>query len=176
MCRCFWSFKGISKKNVSNCSVFEPCNVKDAKKAILNNSFTSQKRRQFIEKYSRKKISELIVNDILKSIMNFNRKNIAIIGLGYVGLPLALAFSKYFDVIGFDKNVQRVKELKKGIDVTGEIESKNLTQLKKIKITNNNKEIKKCNIFIVTVPTPINKAKDPDLSYLQMLVPLSQKF
>tara|TARA_B000000441_G_C21669300_1_gene306317 strand:+ start:765 stop:917 length:153 start_codon:yes stop_codon:yes gene_type:complete len=50
--------------------------------------------------------------------MNFNRKNIAIIGLGYVGLPLALAFSKYFDVIGFDKNVQRVKELKKGIDVT----------------------------------------------------------
>ena len=98
--------------------------------------------------------------------MNFNRKNIAIIGLGYVGLPLALAFSKYFDVIGFDKNVQRVKELKKGIDVTGEIESKNLTQLKKIKITNNNKEIKKCNIFIVTVPTPINKAKDPDLSYL----------
>ena len=113
-----------------------------------------------------KKISELIVNDILKSIMNFNRKNIAIIGLGYVGLPLALAFSKYFDVIGFDKNVQRVKELKKGIDVTGEIESKNLTQLKKIKITNNNKEIKKCNIFIVTVPTPINKAKDPDLSYL----------
>jgi len=98
--------------------------------------------------------------------MNFNRKNIAIIGLGYVGLPLALAFSKYFDVIGFDKNVQRVKELKKGIDVTGEIESKNLTQLKKIKITNNNKEIKKCNIFIVTVPTPINKAKDPDLSFL----------
>ena len=65
--------------------------------------------------------------------MNFNRKNIAIIGLGYVGLPLALAFSKYFDVIGFDKNVQRVKELKKGIDVTGEIESKNLTQLKKNK-------------------------------------------
>ena len=44
--------------------------------------------------------------------MNFNRKNIAIIGLGYVGLPLALAFSKYFDVIGFDKNVQRVKVLR----------------------------------------------------------------
>ncbi len=98
--------------------------------------------------------------------MNFNHKNIAVIGLGYVGLPLALAFSKYFNVVGFEKNIKRVKELKKGVDVTGEIGSKNLTKLKKIKITNNHKEIKKCNIFIVTVPTPINKAKDPDLSYL----------
>ena len=98
--------------------------------------------------------------------MNFNHKNIAIIGLGYVGLPLAVAFSKYFNVVGFDKNIQRVKELKKGIDVTKEIEKKDLTKLKKIKITHNQKDIKKCNIYIVTVPTPINEAKDPDLSYL----------
>jgi len=63
--------KEFLKKNVSNCSVFEPCNVKDAKKAILNISFKSQKRRQFIEKYSRKKISELIVNDILKKHNEF---------------------------------------------------------------------------------------------------------
>ncbi len=98
--------------------------------------------------------------------MNLNHKNIAIIGLGYVGLPLAVAFSKYFNVVGFDKNIQRVKELKKGIDVTKEIEKKDITKLKKIKITHNQKDIKKCNIYIVTVPTPINEAKDPDLSYL----------
>ena len=98
--------------------------------------------------------------------MNLNHKNIAIIGLGYVGLPLALAFSKHFNVVGFDKNIQRVKELKKGIDVTREIEKKDITKLKKIKITHNQKDIKKCNIYIITVPTPINEAKDPDLSYL----------
>ena len=63
--------KEFLENNVSNCSVFEPCNVKDAKKVILNTSLTSQKRSQFNEKYSRKKISELIVNDILKRYNEF---------------------------------------------------------------------------------------------------------
>ncbi len=93
-------------------------------------------------------------------------KNIAIIGLGYVGLPLALAFSKHYNVIAYDNDKKRVKELKEGYDHTHELSKKDLIKLKKLKLTENSNILKRCSIFIITVPTPIDKSKKPDLKYL----------
>jgi UDP-N-acetyl-D-galactosamine dehydrogenase len=99
---------------------------------------------------------------------------ICVVGLGYVGLPLAVEFAKRKDsanksryrVIGYDINIQRVNELKKGIDYTQEIDSKELSILKNFHITNDIEQLFECDVFIVTVPTPINEAKEPDLSAL----------
>jgi UDP-N-acetyl-D-galactosamine dehydrogenase len=92
---------------------------------------------------------------------------IAVIGLGYVGLPLAVEFSKFFKVLGFDLKIKRINDLKKNIDETKEISRKTLANIKnKIIFTNNINLIKNCNIFIITVPTPINFNKKPDLSAL----------
>lgn len=90
---------------------------------------------------------------------------IAIIGLGYVGLPLAHAFSKKYDVVGFDISESRVEDLKKGVDKTLELDSSQLMEAIEngIIFTTKKEEIKKCTIFIVTVPTPIDKNKNPDL-------------
>ena len=91
-----------------------------------------------------------------------NNLNISIFGLGYVGLPLAIKLSNFFNVIGFEKNKQRIKELKNFLDKNNEISSK---QLKKSKLlySTNIKDLKKSNIFIVTVPTPVTKSNKPDL-------------
>ena len=92
--------------------------------------------------------------------------NISIIGLGYIGLPLAIEFSKYFNVIGFDIDKKRVKELNEGIDITKEIViKKNFS--KNIYFTNNLKELQNSNVFIITVPTPVMRNNKPDLSYLK---------
>ena len=92
---------------------------------------------------------------------------IAVIGLGYVGLPLAVELSNIFKVVGFDIKIKRINDLKKNIDETKEISAKNLKNTKnKIIFTNNISLIKNCNIFIITVPTPINHNKKPDLSFL----------
>ncbi|MBD1146485.1 nucleotide sugar dehydrogenase [Pelagibacterales bacterium SAG-MED28] len=91
-----------------------------------------------------------------------NKYKISLIGLGYVGLPLALSLSKYFKVVGFDIDSERVRKLKKGIDITGE-SSKKLIKNSKIFISNEKKHIKESNIFIITVPTPVDKNKKPDL-------------
>ena len=93
---------------------------------------------------------------------------IAVIGLGYVGLPLAHAFSSKYTVIGFDIAKWRIDELLSGVDRTLEL---NETQVKEalsngMKFTHNLEDIAKCNIYIVTVPTPIDKYKEPDLSAL----------
>jgi len=90
---------------------------------------------------------------------------ICIVGLGYVGLPLALRFSlKKFDVIGFDINERRVEELSNDIDRNNDIELDHLRVFnQKSKFTSDQYEIKDCNIFIVTVPTPINEDKTPNL-------------
>ena len=93
-------------------------------------------------------------------------KKIAIIGLGYVGLPLAVEFGKIFQTIGFDINETRIKELKQGEDRTLEIEPEELAQATKLTYTLNVEDIKGCNIYIVTVPTPIDKHKRPDLTPL----------
>ena len=89
---------------------------------------------------------------------------IAIIGLGYVGLPLAVEFGKKYETIGIDINEARVEELKKGYDRTLEVDEEELKSAKKLTFTTNFTDIKECNIYIVTVPTPINDANRPDLT------------
>jgi UDP-N-acetyl-D-galactosamine dehydrogenase len=96
--------------------------------------------------------------------MSSDKKNICIIGLGYVGLPLAVAFAKKFRVVGFDIAETRIKDLKAGIDKTLEVENTLLDSVKSnIIYTSNIKDVKNCNIYIITVPTPIDKANHPDL-------------
>jgi len=91
---------------------------------------------------------------------------IAIVGLGYVGLPLAIEFSKKYSVIGFDKSDSRINELINGYDRTLEISNKTLNSAKNLSFTPNKEKIKKCNVYIVTVPTPVDKFNNPDFSAL----------
>jgi UDP-N-acetyl-D-glucosamine/UDP-N-acetyl-D-galactosamine dehydrogenase len=92
---------------------------------------------------------------------------ICVVGLGYVGLPLAVAFAEKFNVIGFDINSSRLKELEGGYDRTFEVEDDLLTSVKNnITYTSDIQDTKDCNIYIVTVPTPIDKANRPDLTPL----------
>jgi len=96
-------------------------------------------------------------------------KTISIVGLGYVGLPLAVAFAKKYKVIGFDINNERIKELKNNYDRTLEVEKEKLEEVKEnIKYTSNLEDLKEASIHIVTVPTPIDKHKNPDLTPLIM--------
>jgi UDP-N-acetyl-D-galactosamine dehydrogenase len=100
--------------------------------------------------------------------MNLSKKTkICIIGLGYVGLPLAISFQKYFEVIGYDINQERIDNLKKNIDTTDEVNKNELSKAKSIKFTANKNDISFVDIFIVTVPTPIFKNKNPDLRLLK---------
>lgn len=93
-------------------------------------------------------------------------KKIVIIGLGYVGLPLAIEFGNHFDVIGFDINTKRIEDLKKGIDITLEASANQIKSSKGLIFTSNIDELKNANVFIVTVPTPIDEFKAPDLKPL----------
>lgn len=99
--------------------------------------------------------------------------NICIVGLGYVGLPLAAAFAEKYSVMGFDINEKRISELKEGFDQTLELDNTYLKSILKSKIegigllpTNNIQDIKKCDFFIITVPTPIDDFNNPDLTPL----------
>jgi len=92
---------------------------------------------------------------------------IAIVGLGYVGLPLAVEFGKKFETIGFDINNGRIQALKHGEDSTLEVEPEELQQANQLTYTTNPEDIKSCNIYIVTVPTPIDEHKRPDLAPLE---------
>ncbi|MCZ2490054.1 nucleotide sugar dehydrogenase [Aquirufa antheringensis] len=106
--------------------------------------------------------------------MNLKEKQIAIIGLGYVGLPLAIEFGKKYQVLGFDINKDRIEELNSGKDRTNEADldgmsyAMNLTKLKSIglKFSHNVEDLKSFNVFVVTVPTPIDQFKAPDLTPL----------
>ena len=91
---------------------------------------------------------------------------IAVIGLGYVGLPLALAFSKHYQVIGYDVDTERVDALKRGDDVTLETTKEDLNAATNLVLTNDLAEIATASIYIVTVPTPVHADKSPDLSFL----------
>ena len=104
--------------------------------------------------------------------MNLINKKIAVIGLGYVGLPLAVEFANKFSVIGFDIDKNRIKDLKNGNDKTNEVSQKKLVSVQDL--TNKNQKIglhlsnelddlKSRNLFIITVPTPINRSKAPNL-------------
>ncbi len=98
--------------------------------------------------------------------MNLSNTKIAIIGLGYVGLPLAVEFGKKQPVLGFDINATRIAELQSGQDHTLESSPEELKTATQLGFSSNADELKACGIFIVTVPTPIDKANRPDLTPL----------
>ncbi|MGD8811794.1 MAG: Vi polysaccharide biosynthesis UDP-N-acetylglucosamine C-6 dehydrogenase TviB [Thioalkalispiraceae bacterium] len=95
-------------------------------------------------------------------MLSLNNTRLAIIGLGYVGLPLAVEFGKKMPVVGFDINQTRVDELKKGVDNTLEVNSNELKEAQQLQYTTDTQELESCNVYIVTVPTPIDKSKNPD--------------
>src|SRR5210317_652302 len=99
---------------------------------------------------------------------DYENKKITIVGLGYVGLPLALAFSKKYPVVGYDINPSRIEDLKKGIDQTDETDPKELSAALAdgLQLTNEIEAIADATIYIITVPTPVNENKEPDLSFL----------
>jgi UDP-N-acetyl-D-galactosamine dehydrogenase len=106
---------------------------------------------------------------LLKGIsMNFTTHDtrIAILGLGYVGLPLAAEFGKHLPTLGFDINKARLEELKDGFDSTLEVSNEELAQASLLTYSAEIDALKSCNVFIVTVPTPINEHKQPDLTPL----------
>ena len=91
---------------------------------------------------------------------------IGIIGLGYVGLPLALAFGEHYLVVGYDIDLDRVSELQQGKDHTGQIKAEEL-QASSVVFVNDASKLKNCTVFVVTVPTPVHADKSPDLSALE---------
>ena len=93
-------------------------------------------------------------------------RSIAVVGLGYVGLPIAVAFGKIGSVIGFDVNEKKIEELRKGIDRTGEVSEKDLAS-SQVRYTSQPADLKNADFIIVAVPTPINEALQPDLTALQ---------
>ena len=99
--------------------------------------------------------------------MNLEKVKIAVIGQGYVGLPLAIEFGKKYPTIGFDVNEGRIDELKKGFDHTNEASPEQLSSAKQLTFSANINDISTCNIYIVTVPTPIDEFKIPDLNPLR---------
>lgn len=95
-------------------------------------------------------------------------KKIAVVGLGYVGLPLAAAFGAKRETVGFDINTKRISELKAGEDVTREVSREELAEAQGLSFTDSMEGIKDCRFFIVTVPTPIDEFNAPDLTPLKM--------
>jgi UDP-N-acetyl-D-galactosamine dehydrogenase len=98
--------------------------------------------------------------------MNLEKIKLSIIGLGYVGLPLAVEFGRKRSVVGFDINQRRIDELKAGEDVTLETTRAELSAAKHLSYTTNLNDLRNCNCFIITVPTPIDEHKRPDLTPL----------
>ncbi len=100
-------------------------------------------------------------------MLSVEQAKIGIIGLGYVGLPLAVEFGKLMPTVGFDINTPRINELRSGKDSTLEVDSDELAGAKQLSYTDQLDELGRCNVFIVTVPTPIDRYKRPDLSPLE---------
>jgi UDP-N-acetyl-D-galactosamine dehydrogenase len=96
-------------------------------------------------------------------VFNLRNCRIGVVGLGYVGLPLAVEFGKRFDTVGFDIKQGRIDELKRGRDSTLEVPSADLKSAQKLTFTTDLADLKRCRVFIVTVPTPIDDYKRPDL-------------
>tara|TARA_B110000971_G_C19893866_1_gene446690 strand:+ start:237 stop:557 length:321 start_codon:yes stop_codon:yes gene_type:complete len=89
--------------------------------------------------------------------MNLNKITIGVVGLGYVGLPIALEFGKKVNTFGLDLNIDRINSLMNFKDLNKEVDSRKIKDSKKLKFTSNISNLKTCNIFIVTVPTPLKK-------------------
>jgi UDP-N-acetyl-D-galactosamine dehydrogenase len=122
-----------------------------------------------LEKNSYSVSREEIKNNRLEesNVLNFSKtKSLAVIGLGYVGLPLAVEFGKYRSVIGFDINVDRINELRKNKDSTFEVSSENIILASHLIFSNDVSLLKNYEIFIISVPTPIDNANRPDLTPL----------
>ena len=103
----------------------------------------------------------------MRPLLSLDDLRIGVIGLGYVGLPLAVHLGRRFPVLGFDINDQRVTELERGHDRTRECTEEDFREAKKLRFTGSREELKDVNFFIVTVPTPIDAAKRPDLTPLE---------
>tara|TARA_B100001121_G_scaffold281806_1_gene274731 strand:- start:121 stop:1401 length:1281 start_codon:yes stop_codon:yes gene_type:complete len=99
---------------------------------------------------------------------DFDKFQIAIVGLGYVGLPLAIEFAKKYSVIGYDINQSRISDLQKSFDKTLEVEKSELLEAKSLAFTSDLDEIRNCNIYIIGVPTPVNNKKEPDFKNLRL--------
>ncbi len=95
------------------------------------------------------------------------KHKIAVIGMGYVGLPIAIEFGKYFKTIGFDLDLKRIKDLKRKIDKNQEITKTDFQKSNLLSFTNHGNDISECNTYIICVPTPVNKKNKPDLTYLK---------
>ncbi|SVD60287.1 uncharacterized protein METZ01_LOCUS413141, partial [marine metagenome] len=95
--------------------------------------------------------------------MQHDDLQLGIIGLGYVGLPLAVEFGRKRSVIGFDINQKRINELNSGNDLTKEMTDEELASAKHLSITDQIQDLDTCNCYIITVPTPIDECKQPDL-------------
>ena len=100
-------------------------------------------------------------------MFDINASKIGIIGLGYVGLPLAIEFGKKYPTVGLDIKAERIEELKAGIDKTCEVVADDLARARQLTYTTQTDDLADCNVYIVTVPTPIDACKRPDLSLLQ---------
>ena len=99
-------------------------------------------------------------------MFDVSESKICIVGLGYVGLPLAAEFGKHFPTVGFDVNLERLVELENGVDSTLEVSESELALATQLSYSNDIQSAANCNVFIVTVPTPINEHKQPDLTPL----------
>src|SRR5580693_2068278 len=99
-------------------------------------------------------------------LLNLRKCRIGVVGLGYVGLPLAVEFGKHFETVGFDVKADRIAALKRGVDTTLEASKAELRSSTHLTFSTNLAELKRCRVFIVTVPTPIDTYKRPDLSPL----------
>lgn len=108
--------------------------------------------------------------------MNLSSIKLSVIGLGYVGLPLAVEFGRKREVIGFDINKKRIDELKSGLDLTKEIDSDELKSAVHLSFTNNIDDLSECNCYIITVPTPVDQNKIPDLSPLLLASEIVAKY
>ena len=93
----------------------------------------------------------------------FEGYKIAVIGLGYVGLPLAIEFGKHLKTLGFDTNLDRIKELRLGKDTTLEVDTDAIKSSGYLEFSSNISDLENCNIFVVTVPTPIDDVNRPNL-------------
>jgi len=100
-------------------------------------------------------------------VLNLRKCRIGVVGLGYVGLPLAVEFGKHFETTGFDVKPARIAELKAGRDSTLEVTRQELKSATHLSFTTNLADLKRCRVFIVTVPTPIDGYKRPDLTPLE---------
>jgi UDP-N-acetyl-D-galactosamine dehydrogenase len=99
--------------------------------------------------------------------MDLTDKTIAIIGLGYVGLPLAVEFGKKRPVIGFDIRSTRVAELREGIDTTREVDADELRQAEYLSYSSDPEDLASCGVFIAAVPTPVDAARRPYLTLIE---------